>query len=886
VIVAELRDQLQISLGTAYAVERELGGGGMSRVFVAEELALGRRVVIKVLPDEIAHAVSVERFQREIALAAKLAHPHIVPLLSAGDADGRPYYVMPYVDGETLRARMARSPLGIAETVRLLRQIVSALGAAHAKGIVHRDIKPENVLLTGDAASITDFGVAKALATATASDRSRDLTDTGLALGTPAYMAPEQALGDSTIDARADFYALGCVAYELLTGATPFKGTSSAQLVAAHVHQRPTSIHVVRPDVPAPLARLVMRCLEKDPGQRPPDAESIARDLDSIPLTRGSAATIGSSRPRRTMVIGIAALAVLLVGAYVARRGGPATVRTPILAVLPLDNEGPDSTRYFVDGLAAAISDRLAGVSTLRVIDHQSAASVAKKATTAKEMGAALGAEFVLRGAVRWDLSSAEKRGELTVNLVSVSDGTSRWHSDPIPFTPASNPFDVQRQVALSVAEALDVALSPQDRATLAERPTENAAAFDAYLRGISTFEQTVTAAGTARAAEYMVEAAKLDSGFLLARARWLDYAINLTLSSPDGPTIDSLQRVVDYMKRRAPSDVNTLLADAQLAQFKGDVSAAQTPLKRALEVAPNNPFVLVWNGFERLSFESNWLGSWPMFERAARLAPRNLEILQDVAQSAMMMRRIEDARSVTARALAIDHDNLPFAFMSEYIAAATGDSDAVLRFYDASLALNDRPASMLIPPLLYGPPAARDSLIHISLGRVALAQPRFDSITILYAQGLAWLERSDSARARLLFQRANQVSEAAPLAGNTGAGWFQLLSRIVSSAAVGNRSAADAGIATVRGFRVPAGSGAATLVACTSAEAFALLRDTTEMYPALEHCIAGPSGWPLGVVGYFPAMLKRYPPYAPYVGQPHFRRLIDSMPSLAKPAG
>src|SRR5689334_17565089 len=182
---------LESALAGRFRIERELGGGGMSRVFVAEELALGRRVVIKVLPDEIAHSVSVERFQREIALAAKLAHPHIVPLLSAGDAGGRPYYVMPFVDGETLRARMTRAPLSIAETVRVLRQIVSALGAAHANGIVHRDIKPENVLLTGDAASITDFGVAKALATAAAADRSQNLTETGLALGTPAYMSPE-----------------------------------------------------------------------------------------------------------------------------------------------------------------------------------------------------------------------------------------------------------------------------------------------------------------------------------------------------------------------------------------------------------------------------------------------------------------------------------------------------------------------------------------------------------------------------------------------------------------------------------------------------------------------------------------------------------------------
>jgi len=877
---------LESALAGRFRIERELGGGGMSRVFVAEELALGRRVVIKVLPDEIAHSVSVERFQREIALAAKLAHPHIVPLLSAGDAGGRPYYVMPFVDGETLRARMTRAPLSIAEMVRVLRQIVSALGAAHANGIVHRDIKPENVLLTGDAASITDFGVAKALATAAAADRSQNLTETGLALGTPAYMSPEQAVGDAAIDARADIYAFGCVAYELLAGATPFKGMTSALLVAAHVHQQPTSIDTVRPDVPPELARLVMRCLEKDPAERPADAESIARELDSIPITTGSAATVSPAPGQRRVVIGaIAGLALLLAGAYAARRGGLATVRTPVLAVLPLDNEGPDSTRYFVDGLAAAISDRLAGVPTLRVIDHQSAASVAKKATTAKEMGAALGAEFVLRGAVRWDLSAAEKRAELTVNLVNVSDGTSRWHSDPIPFTPASNPFDVQRQVATSVAEALDVALTPQDRATLAERPTENAAAFDAYLRGISAYEHTVSSAGTVRAAEYMAEAAKLDPGFLLARARWLDYSFTLAVASGDAPPVDSIQRVVDYMKRRAPNDANTLLAEALMGQLRGESdSTATRTLKRALEVAPNNPFVLVGNGIQQLWFDAKSFESWPLFERAIRVAPRNLEILQNAAQSAVMMRRVDDARSVTARAIAIDRDNIGFVYLNEFIAAATGDSDAVLRHYNASLAVNGRPSAWLIPALLFGPRAARDSLVHIDLARIALAQPRIDSVTILYAQGLAFLERSDSARARELFQRANRISEAAPLPGHPLGDWYVLMGRIITSAAIGNRSAVTAANASVHAFdNLPAISAGATLQSCTLAEAFALLRDTTAMYPQLDRCIAGPSGSAGGTsLGYFPAMLTRYPPYAPYVAQPHFKRLLESIP--AKP--
>jgi serine/threonine-protein kinase len=289
----DLREHLQSCVGTAYQLERELGGGGMSRVFVARETALGRQVVLKVLTPELARGVSVERFRREILLAAKLQHPHIVPLLSAGQAGDLPYFAMPFVVGETLRMRIARhGELPISEAVRLLRHVASALAYAHEQGVVHRDIKPENVLLSSGVTVVTDFGVAKALTssveTAIASPAGggsftpTTLTSLGLALGTPAYMAPEQATADPSMDHRVDIYAFGVLAYEALTGQPPFSGRSPQALLAAQVTEQPEPVERRRPAVPEPLGWMVMRCLEKHPADRPQSAHEIVLVLDAL----------------------------------------------------------------------------------------------------------------------------------------------------------------------------------------------------------------------------------------------------------------------------------------------------------------------------------------------------------------------------------------------------------------------------------------------------------------------------------------------------------------------------------------------------------------------------------------------------------------------------
>ena len=317
-----LQDRLQSALGDSYRIEQELGGGGMSRVFLAEEVRLGRQVVVKVLPPEWAAGVSAERFEREIQLAAKLQHPHIVPLLTAGANGDLLYYIMPRVEGQSLRARLVQEhELPIGEAVRILRDVCDALAYAHGHGIVHRDVKPDNVLLSGKHALVTDFGVAKAVAQST---DSSPLTSLGVALGTPAYMAPEQAAADPGTDQRADIYAVGALAYEMIAGRPPFIGPSPSSVLAQHVSTEPDPVTKYRPTTPPALDALIMRCLEKRAADRYQSANEILEQLEPMTTPSGGSAAYTPaaltaaerSHPLRVAGLFAAASLVVLAAAY------------------------------------------------------------------------------------------------------------------------------------------------------------------------------------------------------------------------------------------------------------------------------------------------------------------------------------------------------------------------------------------------------------------------------------------------------------------------------------------------------------------------------------------------------------------------------------------
>src|SRR5688500_9833732 len=361
----------------------------MSRVFVAHDRTLGRVVAIKVFSPEVAAEVKTERFRLEIQLAAKLQHPHIVPLLFAGENRGVLYFTMPFIDGESLRARVAREgPLPLNDAIRTLRHLASAIAYAHKQGVVHRDIKPDNVLLAGEFALVTDFGVAKALSAATTSDGAQNLTTSGMAIGTPAYMAPEQALADPSIDHRADIYAFGIVAYEVLTGTPPFSAKTAQGILAAHIAKTPEPVTNKRADIPEPLAALIMKCLEKRPEDRPQSATELLGVLDSLStgsITGGEAPAMrlppktGALR-RRGMLAGIAT-AILLAAIWYGFSSRPAKVSASSsthnsIAVLPLENVGGNKEdEYFSDGMTDELANALAKLPGLRVASRTSAYS-------------------------------------------------------------------------------------------------------------------------------------------------------------------------------------------------------------------------------------------------------------------------------------------------------------------------------------------------------------------------------------------------------------------------------------------------------------------------------------------------------------------------------
>lgn len=307
--MSDFQSRLQHALDADFLIERELSGAGMSRVFVATERALQRKVVIKVLPPELAAGVNVERFRREIQLAAQLQHPHIVPLLSAGDDDGLLWFTMPYIEGESLRGALERQKrLPSRDVVRILHDVVDALAYAHARGIVHRDIKPENILTQGMHALVTDFGVAKAISAAIPQHGG---TTTGMAIGTPAYMAPEQLAADPAADHRVDIYGVGLLAYELLTGTSPFSGSSPQATLAAQLTRMPEPPHRTLSDIPEALSALIMHCLQKDADKRPQTAKALLAEIEALPTMPGGSTGARSGNRRVLLGVGLVSLAIL-----------------------------------------------------------------------------------------------------------------------------------------------------------------------------------------------------------------------------------------------------------------------------------------------------------------------------------------------------------------------------------------------------------------------------------------------------------------------------------------------------------------------------------------------------------------------------------------------
>jgi len=645
----------------------------MSRVFVATETALRREVVIKVLPHEMTGALSLDRFRREIGLAARLQHAHIVPLLIAGESEGLPFFTMPYIAGESLRARIAKGgELPLHEAMRVLREIASALSYAHAQGIVHRDIKPENVLLSGGAAMVTDFGVAKALSEST-SGGSEGLTSVGIALGTPTYMAPEQASADPLVDQRADLYAWGVMAYELLTGQAPFAGRSPQAMLAAHVSEAPELITRRRTSVPAALAQLVMQCLEKRPADRPQSANDVLRVLDSI--TTPSGGSTPADRPRSAVAspargrvpriaLALGAVGVVFGALFWWRARAPTSENgsaavgadTASVAVLPFTELSQDkSTGYFGDGIAETLISALANVPGLNVTARTSAFSFRGKNTDVREIGRQLGVATVLEGTVQ----RAGDKLRITAQLVNTGTGVNIW-SQTFDRS-AADIFAVQDEVARAVVTALKGRLLVAQAPARATAQTRDPVTYDLYLQGRFYFRKRGQE-NLEKAIDFFKQAIARDS---LYAAAWSGLGDAYSVLPNYAPTADAAktEREARVAAARAVG-LDPTLGEAQatlgvVLSEDWQWAGADSALRRAIALSPGYSTAYSWYG-ELLIAVGRFDEGLVMAQRGVDLDRLSPIALNTVGRALQANGQIDEAYRWFEKALALDPDFVP----------------------------------------------------------------------------------------------------------------------------------------------------------------------------------------------------------------------------------
>jgi len=632
--MTDLLGQLQEGLRGSYAIERELGRGGMAMVYLAHDLRHDRPVALKVLLPSLASSLGPERFQREIRLAARLQHPHILSVHDSGETAGQLWFTMPFVEGESLRDRLRRErQLPVEDALRITAEAARGLDYAHQHGIVHRDIKPENIMLTGDGSTlVADFGIARALAS------DDHLTQTGLSVGTPAYMSPEQASGDSAVDARTDVYSLGTVLYEMLAGEPPFTGPTAQSIIARRLTEPSPSVRRPRPSVPAGVDEAIRRALAPIAADRFGSIADFARAL-AAPATVTASTQVSTPvsalppapaparapRPRRLPLAAVTLGLGFLVGVGVLfawRHSHAEDDRTGVkrLAVLPFDNLGDSADAYFADGITDAVRGKLTGLPAMRVIASNSSRQYRGTTETPQQIGRELGVDYLLVGKVRWAKSGGTSRVQVSPELIDVATADSKWQQ---PFDAAlTDVFQVQADIAGRVAQALDVAIGTPQQKVLANRPTQNLAAYDAYLKGEAQRAVAVAPAPLRAAVSYFEQAVALDSGFVEA---WAGLSLSNSFLYVDG----------------APSPA---VADR-----------ARTAAERALALRPDNPGgYLALGTYYRLVTRA-YGGAVEQYTKGLALGPGDAELLRGMGVTEQALGRWDQAVEHLRRSMTLD---------------------------------------------------------------------------------------------------------------------------------------------------------------------------------------------------------------------------------------
>jgi serine/threonine protein kinase/tetratricopeptide (TPR) repeat protein len=847
----DLFDQLQKTFGKNFTIQRELRAGGMARVFVARDESLGREIVVKVLPPELTYEFSAARFAREIKLAAALQEPHILPVLSAGQTvGGLPYFTMPFVRGESLRERIKKGPIPLEESLSILRDVASALAYAHREGIVHRDIKPENILLSEGTAVVTDFGIAKAVQAARKEKPKGgpEITRPGDYLGTPSYMAPEQAAADPAMDQRADIYAWGIVAYELISGKHPFAGKTSPQaLLTAQMSDTPPPIAPAKPNVPHAISDLVTHCLSKTAAMRPANGTELLAMLNDPSSVRRPRNPI-SSRRNRGILIATLVIAALLIGGAV-WRARAASHKPPVIAVLPFETEGPDADSSFADGLRDAVTGKLARLGGLSVIDRKSVTSLATApGTSPQQAGKSLGADFVLRASVRWaKAADGSPLVRVSPALIRVSDGTTSWAGEPDIVSPA-DPFSIQARVATRVAEALDVAMIDRERTTMALKATEDTGAFAAVVRGKRINEENTTASYS--------EYEKALRQFEYAYRRDPRYADALGLAAQTMATMSYARGVkmldsASFLAQRAlemdPTQANAVATVA----FRGfdRPSEALSILRRAVRENPSSIELLAYEQ-RALQFVGDSAGAWDAAKRLVLLAPGSKAVLSTSFNTALALRRYRDAADFMARERGLDPAALGPIFDAATLAEKLGDRAGVARAVQELRARGGRLGAADGELMRNGDQALQNELATGSLASFSPGSA-LDSVNFYAEKAELFAGRGDYTRARTLADSAWRLEKRMADDPNQSAFVRRTQYEVLAwlAALLGDKKIAldmlaHAGVSPTISM-YPNGVEAVQL-SCTRAAVYGFLGDAETMVPFARRCFTSANGYPV----------------------------------------
>ena len=598
------------ALADRYMVERELGRGGMATVYLAEEKKHGRKVAIKVLRPEITASLGTERFLREIGIAARLSHPHIVPLIDSGQAGGFLYYVQPHIPGGSLRDRLTEArQLPIKEALRIAQEIGAGLDFAHRNGFVHRDVKPENILFADGHAVLADFGVARACC-----DDEPQVTEIGLAVGTPEYMSPEQASGEAELGTATDVYSLACVVYEMLAGDPPFHGGGPRAVMAKQVTESPRPLRGLRPEVPLAMERAVAHALEKDPNQR------YASAADFV------AALAAPDAPGMTWT--------------------PATTRS--IAVLPFVNASPDpDNEYLSDGITDELIDALAKIAGLRLASRTSVFALKGKPLDVRAVGALLGASVVLEGTVR----KAGDRLRITAQLTSTDDGRLLWSQRYD--RQLVDVFQIQDEIAATIVNTLRATMFADLSEHVPRRYTENIQAYGLYLKGRYEWNKR-TQEGVVAAIRYFEQAIAEDPSYAPAYAGLADsYSLDVDYRSI--PVDESYERAKAYARKALALDESVPSAHASLAWtlfvYDWQWEEAEREFRRAIALNPRYASAHQWFAF-LLTARGQHDEALLEAHTALELDPPSVSIRRAVGWVYHYARRYDQARDHLSRAI------------------------------------------------------------------------------------------------------------------------------------------------------------------------------------------------------------------------------------------